>query len=131
MRACSHVVKPILGILSVLHDSCLTANRRAVHRCAQAPDLKGNPYSNANHEPQRIHVEDAAFEWFGELSYAVWHGPHLAPGEPAAERDLFGEVVLVRRLREAIQRLSPAIPEEARATIKRHLQVRFVRRPSP
>ena len=59
-------------------------------------------------------VEDAALTWFGELGYAIGHGPHLAPGEPAAERHSFGEVVLVRRLREAIQRLNPAIPEEAR-----------------
>lgn len=28
-------------------------------------------------------VEDAALEWFGELGYAVGHGPHLAPGEYA------------------------------------------------
>ncbi|MCE9520062.1 MAG: type I restriction endonuclease subunit R [Verrucomicrobia bacterium] len=59
-------------------------------------------------------VEDAALEWFGELSYAVGHGPHLAPGEPAAERDSFSEVVLVGRLREAIQRLNPDIPDDAR-----------------
>ncbi len=62
-------------------------------------------------------VEDAALEWFGELGYAVGHGPHLAPGEPAAERNRsaaemdevnsFGEVVLVGRLREAIRRLNP------------------------
>jgi hypothetical protein len=49
-------------------------------------------------------VEDAALEWFGELGYAVGHGPQLAPGEPAVERDSFGEVVLVGRLREAILR---------------------------
>jgi type I restriction enzyme R subunit len=55
-------------------------------------------------------VEEAALEWFGELGYAVGHGPHLAPGEPAAERDSFGDVVLVGRLREAIRRLNPAIP---------------------
>ncbi|MFT5029624.1 MAG: type I restriction enzyme R subunit [Candidatus Binatia bacterium] len=81
-------------------------------------------------------VEDAAFEWFRELGYAVGHEPHLAPGEPAAERDSFGEVALVGRLREAIRRLNPAIPEEARAcamhadrraTIKRYLQVRSER----
>ncbi len=60
------------------------------------------------------HVEDAALEWFGELGYAVGHGPHLAPGEAAAERDSFGEVVLVGSLREAIRRLNPAIPEVAR-----------------
>ena len=60
-----------------------------------------------------------------ELGYAVGHGPHLAPGEYAGgtltpalshgERDSYGEVVLVGRLREAIRRLNPAIPEEASA----------------
>src|ERR1700689_4825639 len=59
-------------------------------------------------------VEDAALEWFGELGYAVGHGPHLAPGEPAAERESFGEVVLEERLREAIRRLNVSVPEEAR-----------------
>ena len=73
-------------------------------------------------------VEDAALGWFGELGYAVGHGPHIAPGEPAAERDGFGEVVQSRcartltpalsqkerERREAIRRLNPAIPDEAR-----------------
>ena len=54
-------------------------------------------------------VEDATLTWFGELGYAVGHGPQLAPGEPAAERDSFGEVVLVGRLREAIRLRNPAI----------------------
>jgi len=77
-------------------------------------------------------VEDAALEWFrrrqgyagqvGELGYAVGHGPQMAPGESAAERDSFGDVVqsrfaqaLTRPLprgeeaeREAIRRLNPA-----------------------
>jgi type I restriction enzyme, R subunit len=65
--------------------------------------------------------EDATLEWFGELGYAVGHGPHLAPGEPAAERDSFGEVLLVGRLREAIRRLNPAIPEEAREEALRNV----------
>ena len=60
------------------------------------------------------HVEEAALEWFREMGYSIGHGPRIAPGEPAAERDSFGEVVLVGRLREAIRRLNPAIPEEAR-----------------
>jgi type I site-specific restriction-modification system R (restriction) subunit len=59
-------------------------------------------------------VEAAALEWFGELGYAIGHGPQLAPGEKAAERESFGDVVLVERLREAIRRLNPAIPKEAR-----------------
>jgi type I restriction enzyme R subunit len=76
-------------------------------------------------------VEDAALEWFGELGYAVGHGPHLAPGEPAAERDSFGEVVLVGRLREAIRRLNPAIPEEARAIVAKSATVPTERRQNP
>ena len=59
-------------------------------------------------------VEDAALEWFGALGYAVGHGPDFSPGEPTAERDSYGEVVLVGRLRAAIRRLNPAMPEEAR-----------------
>ena len=73
-------------------------------------------------------VEDAALEWFGELGYAVGHGPQLAPGEPAAERDSFGEVVMIGRLREAIRRLNSAIPEEARATIRKSRIAQFLSR---
>ena len=40
-------------------------------------------------------VEGAALTWFGELGDAVGHGPQLAPGESAVERDSFGEVVRV------------------------------------
>jgi len=59
-------------------------------------------------------VEDAALAWFAELGYAIGHGPHMAPDEPAAERDSFADVVLVARLRDAIRRLNPAIPDDAR-----------------
>ena len=87
----------------------------------------------------------------GGLGYAVGHGPQIAPGEPAAERDSFGEVVqsrfprtLTRHLpageekREAVRRLNPANAcgnphpssptgsgEEARATIRNFRIVRF------
>ena len=70
-------------------------------------------------------VEDAALEWFGELGYCLGHGPLLAPGEPAAERNSFGDVVLVGRLRAAIRRLDPAIPEEERATIRQYRRVQI------
>jgi len=29
-------------------------------------------------------IENAALTWFGELGYAIGHGPNIAPGEPAA-----------------------------------------------
>jgi type I restriction enzyme R subunit len=51
-------------------------------------------------------VEEAALEWFGELGYAIGHGPQMAPDEAAAERESFGEVVLEGRLREALRRLN-------------------------
>ena len=60
------------------------------------------------------HLEEAALEWLAELGYALGHGPDMAPGEPAAERESFSDVVLTGRLREAIHRLNPAIPAEAR-----------------
>ncbi len=59
-------------------------------------------------------VEAATLEWFEALGYAVGHGPLLAPGEPTAERASFSDVVLVGRLRDAVHRLNPTIPEEAR-----------------
>ena len=59
-------------------------------------------------------IEEATLQWFGELGYATPHGPMLAPGELATERDSFGDVVLIGRLRDAIRRLNPAMPEEAR-----------------
>ena len=40
-------------------------------------------------------VEDAALEWFGVLGYAIGHGPHPTPHEPAAQRATFADVVLV------------------------------------
>jgi type I restriction enzyme R subunit len=67
-------------------------------------------------------VEEAALEWFGALGYAVGHGPQLAPGEPAAARDSFAEVLLATRLREAIQRLNPTIPYDACEEALRRVQ---------
>lgn len=63
-------------------------------------------------------AEDAALEWFGSLGYAIGHGPHLLIEEPAAARDSFGDVLAVRRVREAIRRLNPATPGATQATIR-------------
>ena len=60
------------------------------------------------------HVEAVTLEWLGELGFAALHGPELAPDKPGAERESFGDVVLVGRLRDAIDRLNPSIPAEAR-----------------
>ncbi|NBV46099.1 MAG: hypothetical protein EBR86_10805 [Planctomycetia bacterium] len=55
-------------------------------------------------------VEQATSEWFEELGYAYLAGPGIAPGEPGAERDSYGDVVLQGWLTAAIDRLNPMIP---------------------
>ena len=58
-------------------------------------------------------VEQAALGWLGSLGYGVLFGPEIAPGQPAAEREDYGQVVLGRRLRQALQRLNPQVPSDA------------------
>jgi type I restriction enzyme R subunit len=58
-------------------------------------------------------VEQAALAWLESLGWAVRNGAQIAPGEPAAERSDYAQVVLERRLREALARLNPALPAEA------------------
>jgi len=96
-------------------------------------------------------VEDAALEWFllrqppslcqlrrsrgfgGQVGEQTRYARTLTPAlclRPSplrsgfhGERETSREVVLVGRLREAIRRLNPAIPEEASATHKESLSV--------
>ncbi|MGH8626053.1 MAG: type I restriction endonuclease subunit R, partial [Gammaproteobacteria bacterium] len=58
-------------------------------------------------------VEQAALAWLESAGWSVKNGAEIAPGEPAAERDDYGQVVLAQRLRDALARLNPALPAEA------------------
>ena len=60
-------------------------------------------------------VEEAALAWLEGLGYAVRHGPDIAVGVPGAERTDPGyrDVVLERRVRQALVRLNPGLPPEA------------------
>jgi len=58
-------------------------------------------------------VEQAALAWLEAAGWQVAHGPDIAPDMPAAERTDYGEVVLARRLRDALARLNPELPSEA------------------
>ena len=58
-------------------------------------------------------VEQAALAWLSELGWQVKHGPDIAPDGLFAERRDFGQVVLERRLRDALARLNPTLPAEA------------------
>src|SRR5687768_14501469 len=60
-------------------------------------------------------VEDAALDWLEALGYTVLHGPGMAAGEPAAERSdpNYRDVMLERRIRQALIRLNPDLPADA------------------
>ena len=59
-------------------------------------------------------VEQAALAWLESLGWSVKNGLQIAPGEPAAERADYAQVVLEARLRDALTRLNSALPSEAR-----------------
>lgn len=74
-------------------------------------------------------LELATLEWLEELGYSIVGGPEIAPlpdGENS-ERKSYAEVVLEDRLRAAINKFNPNIPEDAKEeAFKKVLQVAFV-----
>ena len=58
-------------------------------------------------------VEQAALDWLSALGWKVAHGPDIAPDTPNAERDDYAQVVLERRLRDALAELNPSLPASA------------------
>ncbi|MEX2529843.1 MAG: type I restriction endonuclease subunit R [Gemmatimonadota bacterium] len=58
-------------------------------------------------------IEQAALAWLESVGWNVAHGPDIAPGTPGAERSDYREVILVQRLRDALNRLNPTLPHEA------------------
>ncbi|MEO8165379.1 MAG: type I restriction endonuclease, partial [Betaproteobacteria bacterium] len=58
-------------------------------------------------------VEQAALAWLESIGWVVRNGAEIAPGELAAERTDYGQVVLEQRLRDALARLNPGLPAEA------------------
>ena len=58
-------------------------------------------------------VEQVALAWLADIGWNVAHGPDIAPDTQGAERSDYGEVVLSRRLRDALAKLNPQLPTEA------------------
>ena len=58
-------------------------------------------------------VESAALEWLAATGWQVAQGADIAPDAPGAERDDYGQVILGRRLRDALHRLNPQLPTAA------------------
>ena len=58
-------------------------------------------------------VEQAALAWLTDLGWQVSRGADVAPDALGAERDEYGNVVLERRLRDALAELNPSLPASA------------------
>ena len=59
-------------------------------------------------------LEQETLGWLTEAGYSHCYGLDIAPDGPAPERSDYNQVLLVARLREAIDRLNPLVPPVAR-----------------
>ena len=59
-------------------------------------------------------LEQEALSWLAETGYKHLCGYDIAPDGIAPERENFGQVLLVERLRRSVTKLNPAIPAVAR-----------------
>ena len=66
-------------------------------------------------------VEAVALDWLGSLGWTVLHGPDIAPDAPTAERADYEEVTLHGRVRSALARLNPNLPDDALDDAQRRL----------
>ena len=57
-------------------------------------------------------TEQPLIDWFKQLGYEYKFGPDISPGGLLVERD-FKEVILESRLKNALKRLNPDLPEKA------------------
>ena len=58
-------------------------------------------------------VEAAALDWLEGLGWRTVHGPDIGPDGPDTERSDYSQVVLERRLRDALADLNPGMTAEA------------------
>jgi type I restriction enzyme, R subunit len=63
------------------------------------------------------HVEEAALAWLAELGYATANGLEIGPDAEAPERTSYGDVLLVKRVRDAIAKLNPTLAAETSAEV--------------
>jgi type I restriction enzyme R subunit len=59
-------------------------------------------------------LEQEALGWLADVGYAHRYGPDIAPDGAAPERASYRQVLLIERLRQAVARLNPAVPQAAR-----------------
>ncbi len=57
------------------------------------------------------HLEEATLEWFEELGYEIVFGPEISPEGSFSEREDYSDVILNERLKEALLRINPRMPD--------------------
>ena len=57
-------------------------------------------------------IETVTVDYFRGLGYEYAHGPSIAPDGDTPERTNDGQVVLFGRLRDALRRINPGMPDE-------------------
>jgi len=58
-------------------------------------------------------VEQLAIEWFRELGYEYTHGAEIAPDSTNPQRSNYQDVLLTPRLKSALTKLNPTLPDSA------------------
>ena len=58
-------------------------------------------------------IEQATLAWLENIDYSVAFGLDIAPDGTSSERDNYGQVVLLERLRHSLLSLNPDIPHDA------------------
>ena len=59
-------------------------------------------------------LEQEVLAWLNDVGYQRVYGPDIAPDGDSSERTNYRQVVLLGRLRTAVDRLNPSIPAAAR-----------------
>ncbi|MBI5458931.1 type I restriction endonuclease subunit R [Methanobacterium sp.] len=59
-------------------------------------------------------IEQMALNILSEMGYEILHGPDISPDSPTPMRELYSDVVITERLRDAIYLLNPDIPPTAK-----------------
>ena len=67
-------------------------------------------------------IEEFAIELLEKQGYQYIYAPDIAPDSKTLERESFEDVVLVDRLQEAVGRINPDIPADARADAIKQIQ---------
>ncbi|WP_433692833.1 type I restriction endonuclease subunit R [Herbaspirillum seropedicae] len=67
-------------------------------------------------------LEQETLGWLNEVGYSVLNGPDIAYGGPNPERSDYHQVLLLSRLKTAIDRLNPMIPASAREDALKQVQ---------